>query len=94
MEDKFIDFIITQSCSYSCTYCSQSKKENLVQNSADEKILQCFLNFLKTLDNDFIITITGGEALLHSNFYEFIEEIKNMGFKINLITNFSFEIEK
>ena len=90
MPRKFIDFIITQKCTYRCEYCSQSKNENCVQNEADDNTICAFLNFLKNLDKDFEIMITGGEAILHKNFFDLIEKIKKLGFKINLISNFSF----
>ena len=90
---KFIDFIITQKCTYSCKYCSQSKSETKNKNIANKKTIDSFLNFIKNLEKDWEITITGGEAILHPNFYEIISEIKKLNFKINLITNFSFSLE-
>jgi len=94
MENKFIDFIITQKCTYKCTYCSQSKNETKTCNNADFETINSFYKFLDTLDKDFEITITGGEALLHPDFFEIIKTVKSKGFKINLITNLSFKIEQ
>ncbi len=91
---KFIDFIITQKCTYRCAYCSQSKAQTTVLNDATKEVIDKFLIFLDRIDKDFEVTITGGEALLHPNFFDLIEKIKFKGFKINLITNLSFEIEK
>ena len=51
------------------------------------------MKFIKKLDKDFEITITGGEAILHPRFFEVIKKITNQGFKINLISNFSFNLE-
>ncbi len=93
MISKFIDFIITQNCTYKCAYCSQSKNETTDKQSADKKTINSFLNFLTKIDNDFEITLTGGEAILHPDFYYLIKEIKNLNFKINLISNLSFPIE-
>ena len=93
MITKFIDFIITQNCTYKCAYCSQSKKEASSKQAADKKTINSFLNFLSKIDNDFEITITGGEAILHPDFYYIIKEIKNLNFKINLISNLSFPLE-
>ena len=92
--NKFIDFIITQKCTYSCAYCSQSKNQTKQKNSASKTTIDNFLNFLDNLDGDFEITITGGEAMLHPEFIYLINEIKQKNFKINLVTNFSFDIEK
>ena len=93
MSDKFIDFIITQKCTYKCIYCSQSKNQMKNKSSASDSVINAFLSFLNNISKDFEITITGGEAMLHPRFFELISKIKNLGFKINLITNFSFEIE-
>ena len=94
MVKKFIDFIITQKCTYACPYCSQSKAETKDKKDADLKTINSFLSLLNKIDKDFEITITGGEAMLHPEFCNLAEKIKNKGFKINLITNLSFEIEK
>ena len=91
--EKFIDFIITQKCSYKCPYCSQSKAQTCKYNEADLETIDAFYKFLDILEKDFEITITGGEAILHPNFFEIIEQVKKRGFKINLITNLSFKIE-
>ena len=91
---KFIDFIITQKCTYKCAYCSQSKAQTSVLNDADENTINAFLNLLDKIDKDFEITLTGGEALLHPDFFDLAQKVKSKGFKINLITNLSFEIEK
>lgn len=90
---KFIDFIITQKCTYRCKYCSQSKLQTKKMLDASDKTINSFLEFLDRIDNDFEITITGGEAMLHPRFFELIEQIKHKTFKINLISNFSFNIE-
>lgn len=92
-KEKFIDFIITQKCTYNCVYCSQSKCETKNKNSANKKTLKNFLSFLDKIEKDFEITITGGEAISHPDFFDLIEKIKDKGFKINLISNFSFDIE-
>lgn len=92
--DKFIDFIITQKCTYTCPYCSQSKSQAKCKNHATNETINSFYLLLDKLDKSFEITITGGEALLHPQFFEIIEQVKLKGFKINLITNLSFKIEQ
>jgi len=87
---KFIDFIITRKCTYKCVYCSQNKEFEDEKKSAAKSTIDAFLNFLDKIDNSYIITITGGEAILHPDFYYLINEIKKKDFKINLITNLSF----
>ena len=91
---KFIDFIITQKCTYKCNYCLQSKNCNKNQCHADSKTITSFYKLLDNIEKDYEITITGGEAILHPDFYEIIEKVNKKGFKINLITNLSFKIEE
>lgn len=91
---KIIDFIITQKCTYNCPYCSQSKVQTKCKNDASNDTIAAFYNLLNKIENDFEITITGGEALLHPCFFEIIEQTKLKGFKINLISNLSFKIEQ
>ena len=91
--NKFIDFIITQKCTYKCKYCSQSKKQQKCQNDATIETINSFYKLLDKIEKDYEITITGGEAILHPNFWEIIETVKMQGFKINLITNLSFKLE-
>ena len=90
---KFLDFIITQKCTYKCAYCSQSKQENNNQQNATKETIEGFFALLDKLDKDFEITITGGEAILHPDFFKTIKVVKEKGFKINLISNFSFDIK-
>jgi len=93
-KNKFIDFIITQKCTYRCKYCSQSKGQVAICENASSETIQAFYRLLDKIDKDFEITITGGEAMLHPDFFGIIKEVKLRGFKINLITNLSFKIEQ
>lgn len=88
-----IDFLITQKCNYRCEYCSQSKKFSDYLEEADEKTIEAFLKFISTLDKDFEITISGGEPLCHPKFFEVIEEIKKLGLKLSVVSNFSYPVE-
>ncbi len=88
-----VDFLITQKCNYRCEYCSQSKKFYKNTSHADDETINAFLKFIKTLDNDFEITISGGEPLCHPRFYDVIQEIKNCGLKLSVISNFSYPLE-
>lgn len=90
----YIDFIITQVCSYRCKYCSQAKAFAKKFPSANSKTITSFYRLLDNIDTNFEITITGGEAILHPNFYEIVSEVIKKEFKLNLITNGSSDIEK
>lgn len=89
-----VDFLITQKCNYRCEYCSQSKRfyKNTLHSS--NKTIEAFLKFIKTLDKDFEITISGGEPLCHPEFFKVIKEIKNQNLKLSVISNFSYPINE
>lgn len=89
----FIDFLITQNCNYRCEYCSQSKANSTLEDASNE-VIDGFLTALGRLPRDFEITISGGEPLLHNRFFEVIEKIKNMGFFICIVSNFSSPLDK
>lgn len=89
-----IDFLITQKCNYRCEYCSQSKKFYKNTLHSNDKTIEAFLKFIKTLDKDFEITISGGEPLCHPRFFEVIQEIKNQNLKLSVISNFSYPISE
>lgn len=93
VQKSFIDFIITQACSFKCRYCSQSKAQAKNYYFADDKTLKSFYKLLDKLDKNFEITITGGEAMLHPKFFEIITKVTSEGFKLNLITNGSMPEE-
>ncbi len=93
---KSIDFLLTRKCNYRCPYCSQSKKfENKdTLLNADKNVINAFLKFLSTIDKEYEITLSGGEPLCHPDFFKIVRDIVNLGFKISVVSNFSFPFEK
>ena len=91
---KSIDFLITQKCNYRCPYCSQSKGYSKDFEEADDSVISAFLKFIATIPSDFEITISGGEPLMHKKFFYLIEEIARLGFKVSIVSNFSFPINE
>lgn len=90
---KCIDFLITQKCNYKCPYCSQSKGYYKDFEEADDETIEAFLKFITKLPRDFEITISGGEPLTHKKFFYLIEKIKELGFRVSIVSNFSYSIE-
>jgi hypothetical protein len=87
----------TDACDMNCKYCSRGLpfKKNKRSYSASEFIP--WLDFLSKKGIKFkTISITGGEPFLHSNIFDFIDEIKySYPDKIvRLSTNFSWANEK
>ena len=87
---KVAAVVFTQGCNFRCGYCHNP---SLIVPSPHcgegvEVRGKNFLSFLKTrigkLDG---VVISGGEPTLQSGLYDFIKEIKQMGFAVKLDTN-------
>lgn len=77
-------------CNFNCPFCYNAS----LIGSVDAEELMSSDEFFKYLNNRKGIldgvAITGGEPLLHKEVKEFIQKIKNLGFKVKLDTNGSF----
>ncbi len=81
--------VFTGGCNFRCPFCHNA---SLVTGKNEEEYTEEeIFEFLKkrqgTLEG---VAITGGEPLLQSDIFDFIEKIKEMGFKVKLDTNGSF----
>lgn len=84
---KIASIVFSQGCNFRCGYCHNP--ELLSLNLPAEQIpAQEVFDFLKTrkgkLDG---IVVTGGEPTLQSGLYDFVKEIKDMGFLVKLDSN-------
>jgi MoaA/NifB/PqqE/SkfB family radical SAM enzyme len=75
--------VITRRCNLSCTYCIEFDK---VSDPVSFDVLMRRVEALAKLKTK-IITVTGGEPLLHPDVFEIIEHIRSRGFVTTLITN-------
>ena len=77
-------------CNFNCPFCYNAS----LIGSVDAEELMSSDELFKYLNNRKGIldgvAITGGEPLLHKEVKEFIQRIKNLGFKVKLDTNGSF----
>jgi len=82
---KIACIVFSCACNFRCGYCHNPELSNLNEGviSTDD-----FFAFLKTrvgkLDG---VVVTGGEPTLQKDLYEFIKEIKKLGFAVKLDTN-------
>ena len=84
---KIASIVFSQGCNFRCGYCHNP--ELLSLNVPKTQIpVQEVLDFLDTrrgkLDG---VVITGGEPTLQSGLYDFIKEVKEMGFLVKLDSN-------
>ncbi len=82
--------IFTGGCNFCCTYCHNFEivENRLPQISLDE-IMSFLKNRKKILEG---VVISGGEPCINKDLPEFIEKIKNIGYKIKLDTNGAYPI--
>ena len=85
---KVAAIVFTQGCNFRCGYCHNPSLINPSPLRKEWVEVRDFFSFLQTrtgkLDG---VVITGGEPTLQSGLYDFIKEIKQMGFDVKLDTN-------
>jgi len=89
-----IDFLLTQKCNYcnyACPCCTKIGKKN---EDAKNNVVNAFLKLAKTLDENWQITLLGGEPLMHPRFIEIIEKLRGLGLRVLIVTNFMAPIEE
>lgn len=79
--------IFTLGCNFKCPFCHNPELvlPEKYNNPLDENEIFSFLKNRKGLLDG--IVVTGGEPTIHKDLPEFIEKIKDLGFKIKLDTN-------
>lgn len=83
--EKIACIVFTNKCNFRCGYCHNPE---LITKNEPVITLPVFFEFLNSrkgrLDG---VVVTGGEPTLQSGLYEFIKQIKDLGFAVKLDTN-------
>ena len=88
MNNKYvIQWHITHLCNLRCKHCYQEEYNNHMKKEDFYIILDRLENWLRGKDLVPQINLTGGEPLLHPNFFEFLEEITKRKFRFSILTN-------
>ena len=80
--------LFTAGCNFRCSFCQNAGlvlPDRLEEASITEDEVMSFLKKRAGILDG--VAITGGEPLLHTDMPEFLEKIKNLGYKIKLDTN-------
>ena len=78
--------IFTQGCNLKCPFCQNSSLIDMNDdyNYTEEEIIDFLERRKKILDG---IVITGGEPTVQKDLVRFIQDVKNLGYKVKLDTN-------
>lgn len=79
--------IFTGGCNFLCPFCHNASLVTHLNNStsiSEEEIFSFLQSRINILDG---ICISGGEPTLQPDLYNFIQKVKNLGFKVKLDTN-------
>ena len=87
MQKFIIQWHITHLCNLRCTHCYQEEYNNHMSKENFYAVLDKLEEFLKDTELIPQINLTGGEPLLHPDFFEFAHEIKKRNFKLGILTN-------
>ncbi|MFW6002587.1 MAG: radical SAM protein [archaeon] len=82
MGSKYFDLKVGFSCNNYCVHCVITDKKE-TEDLSTEKIKE----IIDTLDEDYIVGFTGGEATIRSDFIEIAKYAKNTGHDVYLQTN-------
>lgn len=87
-----ISWELVTHCQLSCSYCYFNPYESQTNYPA---VMKMILNKLSKIEENFEVTLLGGEPTLHPQFYELIEALHSMKYltKIDIITNFQTQID-
>ena len=78
---------ITHMCNMRCRHCYQDDYQNSMPRDQLYGVLDKYTEYVES--NNFFgqINLTGGEPLLHPDFFSLVQEIKRRGFRLGILTN-------
>lgn len=78
---------ITHLCNLRCKHCYQEEYNNHMPKEDFYNYLDKFCDYIKDKNVFPQINLTGGEPLLHPDFFEFATEIRKRNIKLGILTN-------
>ena len=84
-------FIRFQGCNLRCPYCDT--KYSYINPKYQELEVEEIIDYIKST-NVYNVTLTGGEPLIQSDVDKLINELSNLGYRVELETNGSVDISK
>ena len=83
----FLQWHITHACNLRCAHCYQAEYRSHMPREELLQALDQFDEMLAGQDVQAQINLTGGEPLLHPDFFPLAEEIRRRGHRLGVLTN-------
>jgi|WetSurSiteA1Bulk_404760.scaffolds.fasta_scaffold00418_16 MoaA/NifB/PqqE/SkfB family radical SAM enzyme len=91
-QDLFnISWFVTKKCNYKCIYCGIKKDEDFLKLEKCNKIID-YINSIEESGRKVILTLTGGESLLHPNIIDIVKRIKTTRLRIKTNSSHGYDI--
>lgn len=83
----YLQWHITHACNLRCAHCYQEEYQSHMPREELFRALDQFGELLAGQDVQGQINLTGGEPLLHPDFFPLAEEIRRRGYRLGVLTN-------
>ncbi len=81
---------LTNKCNLSCSYCYRNSSPKISIKRSGEQFVTFFRSAKRLISDDACITFSGGEPMIHPDFFEVVEFTYANGWENNLLTNGTF----
>lgn len=78
-------FIRLQGCNLRCRWCDTAYAQD--PNGGNDLTVSTIVEEVKRLSSDGLVCITGGEPLIHLDFFELVNKLRYAGYRIHVETN-------
>ncbi len=79
-------FTLTRECDLACPYCYQGLRKRARKTMPLDQV-RAIMDKIAAINPDSHIMVTGGEPVLHPDFFEILELIRDRGFTASVMTN-------
>lgn len=86
-ERMVLQWHITHTCNLRCAHCYQEEYKSHMPEEQLFSVLDKYADFVSKYDYIGQINLTGGEPLLHPDFFLLASDIKRRGFRLGILTN-------
>lgn len=87
MHRHFLQWHITHECNLQCLHCYQEDRHFAMPYAEMAETLDKYKEYIKAEGFEGQINLTGGEPLLHPDFFKIAADIRSLGIRLGILTN-------